>query len=141
RVLAHGRRGRAVRPPLRRAVLRPLGRFAAGRERARAEPGHDTEALAAGARAGGGPAVRPRGPCGLPRFRSPRESARRAASSQQISWSTGAAPMVARLVDPRPEVNGVWWPPSSSKRVGRVVTVRWVRFLARLRKQKRREQA
>src|SRR3984893_8222567 len=27
------------------------------------------------------------------------------------------------------EVNGVWWPPSSSKRVGRVIPVRWVRFL------------
>src|SRR5947207_11205938 len=30
---------------------------------------------------------------------------------------------------PAPEVNGVWWPPSSSKRVGRVIPVRWVRFL------------
>ncbi len=30
---------------------------------------------------------------------------------------------------PRPEVNGVWWPPSSSKRVGRAIPVRWVRFL------------
>ena len=29
----------------------------------------------------------------------------------------------------RPEVNGVWWPPSSSKRVGRANPVRWVRFL------------
>ena len=26
-------------------------------------------------------------------------------------------------------MNGVWWPPSSSKRVGRVSPVRWVRFL------------
>ena len=30
---------------------------------------------------------------------------------------------------PTAEVNGVWWPPSSSKRVGRVHPVRWVRFL------------
>ena len=28
-----------------------------------------------------------------------------------------------------PEVNGVWWPPSSSTRVGRANPVRWVRFL------------
>ena len=30
---------------------------------------------------------------------------------------------------PPSEVNGAWWPPSSSKRVGRVIPVRWVRFL------------
>ncbi len=30
---------------------------------------------------------------------------------------------------PTLEVNGVWWPPSSSKRVGRALPVRWVRFL------------
>src|SRR5262249_38079116 len=30
---------------------------------------------------------------------------------------------------PAPEVNGAWWLPSSSKRVGRVLPVRWVRFL------------
>src|SRR5690242_15918533 len=29
----------------------------------------------------------------------------------------------------RAEVNGVWWPPSSSKRVRRVIPVGWVRFL------------
>ena len=40
--------------------------------------------------------------------------------------STAARP---RVLDRSAEVNGVWWPPSSSKRVGRVLPVRWVRFL------------
>ena len=41
----------------------------------------------------------------------------------------GRCPDAIGTVRPVPEVNGVWWPPSSSKRVGRVIPVRWVRFL------------
>src|SRR5436190_11146294 len=41
----------------------------------------------------------------------------------------GRSPDASETDRPTPEVNGVWWPPSSSKRVGRAIPVRWVRFL------------
>jgi len=53
---------------------------------------------------------------------------RRCASTPR-SNRTPAASASQRQLPSRPEVNGVWWPPSSSKRVGRALPVRWVRFL------------
>src|SRR5262245_29068719 len=44
-------------------------------------------------------------------------------------WIRAYGGLSSEIVSLRPEVNGVWWPPSSSKRVGRALPVRWVRFL------------
>ena len=80
-----------------------------------------------------------RGPCGQPRRREQQAPTAARASSRCPPRRAGPAHCTSPQ-QPQPacanpsgmitaEVNGVWWPPSSSTRVGRAIPVRWVRFL------------
>ena len=107
-------RASSRRPP-RRAGLGsvPEGRYPRS-HRARARRDHDTHegALIRAARS----RPRSRRPVALRRTGHRRRGA--------AATEPRAAPVASA-----PEVNGVWWPPSSSTRVGRAIPVRWVRFL------------